>query len=295
MNASVSIILAALCLVGFFTIIRLRKRNNELDNLLTALIQAHAIEQFNKSARSSNSIKDITIVIATLNERDNLEQILPRMPKSVYGHDVGVLLIDDGSTDGTSELPLNSLTALVSIPLSQGQGAALRLGYLLALSHGAKIVVTMDADGQNLPEEIETLVEPIISKNADFVIGSRIIGRFEKDDPVRLLGVLVFSRVLNVLAKIKITDCSNGFRAMKSTVLEAIVENLSQRQYHSAELIMEAAGKGFKIVEVPATFLKRVSGHSKKGNNFFYGLAFTRTILMTHFRSSNSGCKNTFF
>jgi len=230
------------------------------------------------------ALQEIVVLIAALNEKRNLELPLPRLPKIVAGRKISVLLIDDGGSDGTKEMPLPENVKMISIPKKSGQGAALRLGFNMALSDGAKFIVTMDADGQNQPEEIEILLAPLISDLADFVIGSRIIGQFEQDDPFRLLGVKVYSYILNILLSIRITDCSSGFRAMNKKVLEGIINELSQKQYQTAEVIMEVANKGFRITEVPVTLKKRLYGHSKKGPNILFGLCFARTILNTWYR-----------
>jgi glycosyltransferase involved in cell wall biosynthesis len=277
------VVIFFLLLACFFA--RRQARVQEVLYELDDVVERHAVEQFGQSQGFAH-VKNITLVIPALNERENLGQILPRLPKSVCGQPLGVVLIDDGSTDGTAELARSYDIGVVSTPNQRGQGAALRLGYRLALAGGAGIVVIMDADGQNRPEEIEGLIEPILADSADFVIGSRMLGRFEKDDPVRLLGVRFFSPLTSFLIGTKITDCSSGFRGMKSSVLSKIVGLLRQRQYSMSELNIEVARSGFRIKEVPITFLKRMSGNSKKGHNLFYAFAFARAIFSTFLRTN---------
>jgi glycosyltransferase involved in cell wall biosynthesis len=276
----VSVVLLYVCLILCRRQIDMQNTLYELDNV----IELQAVEKFGQSG-GFTQIKRVTLVIPALNERENLKQILPRIPNSVHGEALGLLLIDDGSTDGTAELAKSYGCAVVSTPNQRGQGAALRLGYRLAIMAGAEIVVIMDADGQNKPEEIAQLVEPVLADRADYVIGSRILGAFEKDDPIRLMGVRFFSPLTSFLAGAKITDCSSGFRAMKTRVLANIIGRLRQRQYSMSELNFEVAKSGFRIGEVPITFLKRMSGSSKKGHNLFYAFAFTRVILGTWFRT----------
>lgn len=248
-----------------------------------AIVERQAIEQFGRT-NGFSMIERITLIIPALNEYDNLKELLPRVPRHINGEALGLLLIDDGSTDGTAELARSFDFTVVSTA-QRGQGAALRLGYRLAVLGKAEIVVIMDADGQNRPEEIEQLIQPILAKEADYVIGSRILGEFEKDDIVRSMGVRFFSPLTSFLTGTKITDCSSGFRAMKTTVLANIVGRLRQRQYSMSELNFEVIKSGFKVTEVPITFLKRFSGTSKKGHNLFYAIAFTRVILGTWLRT----------
>jgi glycosyltransferase involved in cell wall biosynthesis len=229
-------------------------------------------------------IEELTIVIPALNEETNLRRLLPRIPREICGLKTGVLLVDDGSTDGTAELAKSFDIDVARHATSLGQGAALLLGYKMAVAGGAKIIATMDADGQHLPEEIERLVKPIVDGSYEFVFGSRIKGRFEKDDPYRFIALLMFSQLLSILIGKKITDCSNGFRAMKVNVLEAVVPNLVQKQFDVAELNIMVAKRGFKMAEVPVTVLKRMSGKSKKGNNLAFGMFFTIAMLSTWWR-----------
>jgi glycosyltransferase involved in cell wall biosynthesis len=140
----------------------------------------------------------------------------------------------------------------------------------------------MDADGQHQPEEIEKLVLPILNDQYDFVIGSRILGKREKDSLLRFIGVLAFGKVVSLLLGEKITDPSSGFRAFRMEAMASI--NLYEDQYHTSELIIEAVKKGIRIGETPITIFKRKYGKSKKGADSRYGLHFARTIIKTWWR-----------
>jgi len=228
------------------------------------------------------SIKNIMVLIPAYNEADNLRYLLTKIPHEISGMDVGVLVVDDGSDDETKAIVQEHGHLVVSNIINRGGGAALRLGYDILKQAGADICVTMDADGQHRPEEIEILVSPIIHDQYDFVIGSRILGYREKDSALRVAGVQLFGRLISAMLGIKITDPSSGFRAFKMNKLEAI--NLYEDQYHTSELIIETVKKGLHIVEVPISILKRRHGKSKKGRNLIYALNFTRTIIKAWWR-----------
>lgn len=228
------------------------------------------------------TLKEITVIIPALNEAENLDHLLPKMPVSVLGHPLGVLVIDDGSTDNTTDIVHKHKYSVVSNPINRGGGAALRLGYDIASSAGAKYIVTMDADGQHLPEEIERLVTPLLKGDLDIVIGSRVLGQREKDNVFRWVGIHVFNDIINLLAGTRITDCSNGFRAFRMDSLKKVL--LLQDQFHTAELIIDAARKGLRIGEAPVTVLRRHSGESKKGKDLSYGINFSKTILKAWLR-----------
>ena len=109
------------------------------------------------------------------------------------------------------------------------------MGYDIAVAGGAKIVLTMDGDGQHRPNEIERLVKPILDDEVDIVIGSRLLGQCERDSKIRWIGIHLFNFIINLLAGTRITDCSNGFRSFRVESLKKIV--LLQDQFHTAELI----------------------------------------------------------
>ena len=166
--------------------------------------------------------------------------------------------------------------------MNLGHGVALRLGYELAIEHGAEYVVTLDADGQNDPKEIPALLEPVIAGEADFVIASRRLGVDQTSDQLRKTGVLVFAAVINRLTGQKLTDTSNGFRALRIDVLKDVL--LEQDQYQTAELIISAASRGWRIAERPTVWHPRTSGESKKGSNLLYGPRYATVIARTWLR-----------
>lgn len=245
------------------------------------LVRNIALERFFKND-VYETLQEITVIIPALNEAGNLDYLLPRVPDTVAGRAVGVLVIDDGSTDDTIDIVHKHRYSVVSNPINRGGGAALRLGYDIAASAGVKYIVTMDADGQHLPEEIERLVAPILNGDLDIVIGSRVLGQREKDNIFRWVGIHVFNVVINMFAGTQITDCSNGFRAFRMDSLKKVL--LLQDQFHTAELIIDAARKGLRIGEAPVTVLRRHSGESKKGKNISYGINFSKTILKAWLR-----------
>src|SRR5262249_11142528 len=166
--------------------------------------------------------------------------------------------------------------------INRGGGAALRVGYAMAIERGVDIVVTMDADNQHHPEEIERLVRPILNGEADFVNGSRVLGHYGRDSSIRAGGVIFFNYLLALLTGIKITDCSNGFRAIRTACLAELT--LSQSQYHATEMLLECIRRGFRFLEVPITISVRLHGQSKKGPTVRYALGFLRTVLLTWLR-----------
>jgi hypothetical protein len=261
----------------------IHERNKEVVKSIQfdLLIRRLAMQRFFESD-SQKTLKNITVIIPALNEAENLDHLLPKMPDSIMGQQVGVLVVDDGSDDSTPDIVKKHGFSVISNPINRGGGAALRLGYDVAMTAGVEYIVTMDADGQHVPEEIESLVAPLLKSDVDIVIGSRILGKHEKENLFRWIGIHVFNFIINLLAGTHITDCSCGFRSFRMDSLKRVL--LLQDQFHTAELIIDAAKKGLKIGEAPVTHVQRYSGASKKGKDLSYGFNFSKTILKSWLR-----------
>jgi glycosyltransferase involved in cell wall biosynthesis len=224
----------------------------------------------------------VLVLIPAYNEEENIGHVLEGMPKQVWGLETGVLVIDDGSRDQTTQVARDAGAWAIRSPANRGGGAALRAGFDIGGHLGSEIVVTMDGDGQHDPSQMERLVQPIAEDRLDFVIGSRLLGEREPDSVLRLMGIHFFNAVIRLLTTAKVTDCSNGYRALRLAVLDRL--ELRQDQYHTSELIIEAAKKGVRIGEVPVTVSRRLSGESKKGRSWLYGMSFAKTVLKTWLR-----------
>ncbi|HML00452.1 MAG TPA: glycosyltransferase family 2 protein [Acidimicrobiales bacterium] len=224
----------------------------------------------------------VVALFASYLEADNIGPVLRRVPTESHGMAVSTLVVVDGGDDSTDEVVAEAGAYCAVLPVNMGQGVALRLGYQLAAEHGAKYVVTVDADGQDEPGAISDLLAPLVSGEADFVIASRRLGTDETTDPMRRAGAVVFSAVINRLIGQHLTDTSNGLRALRIEVLEDVT--LEQDQYQTAELIISAAARGWRLAEVPVVRHPRTSGTSKKGRNALFAYRYARVIARTWWR-----------
>ncbi|MBW3604979.1 MAG: glycosyltransferase family 2 protein [Actinobacteria bacterium] len=224
----------------------------------------------------------IAVVIAAYNEQDAIGDVLGAIPTTIEATPVSVVVIDDGSADATGDVARRHGAMLVEPGVNRGQGAALRLGYRVAREHGATIIATLDADGQYDPAELRTVVAPILRGEADFVTGSRRLGREETTDNFRRAGVRFYAWLVSVLTRQRITDTSFGLRAMRAEVTSTVT--LRQPQYQSSELLIGALAHGFRVVEVPTTMRQRTAGESKKGHNLLYGLRYGGVVVGTWLR-----------
>jgi hypothetical protein len=227
----------------------------------------------------SPQLAPLTVVVPAYNEADNIGQVLDSIPERVCGLAVSVLVVVDGGHDGTAEIVRARGAYACEAPANRGQGAALRLGYRVALAHGARYLATIDADGQYDPGELAGLVQPLIDDEADLVTGSRRLGSSEVGDRTRATGVVAFARLITLLTGQRITDPAFGLRAMKAEVPAALL--LEQSQYQAAELLIAAMLAGYRVAERPGVMRPRSSGTTKKGSNLAYGYRFARVVLAT--------------
>ena len=193
-----------------------------------------------------------------------------------------VLVVDDGSRDGTGDLAAEHGAIVARHVINRGGGAALRTGYRLMVDSGAEVVVTLDADGQHLPSEMARLVKPVLDGEVDVAHGSRVLGEADGNHFARELGIVFFNRLVSFITRTRVSDCSNGYRAVRATVLPQLV--LRQEQFHTSEFMIEAIKRGVPAKEIPVTVAKRLHGHSKKPAVVRYGLGFANAIVRTWLR-----------
>ncbi|MQA78165.1 MAG: glycosyltransferase [Streptosporangiales bacterium] len=221
----------------------------------------------------------VVVVIAAYNEAGGLGAVVDEIPRECRGLDVDTLVVDDGSADETYDVALKHDAYACRAPRNRGQGAALRLGYQLARERGAQYIVTTDADGQYDIAGLDALLEPLLDGTADFVTGSRALGRTENSDLTRRVGTTVFAWLVSALTGTRVTDTSFGFRAMRAELTRRV--KLRQPQYQSAELLISVLARGHRVREVPLTMLRRNQGESKKGGNLVYGYRYLRVVVGT--------------
>ena len=192
----------------------------------------------------ASGLGGVLVCVPAFNEADSLPGVLAEIPATVAGLRTHVLVIDDGSRDGTAAVARNLGARVVSHPVNSGQGAALQTGYLVAERLGVDVVVTLDADGQHDPTQMERLVEPIVADRADFVVGSRRMGEAEGggDSRARDAGITVYTRLINLLGGTQVSDIANGYRAIRASRLAEIA--FTEDQFHNPELLLGCGAGG---------------------------------------------------
>jgi hypothetical protein len=268
--------------VLFALILRALSQAARNSRQLSAALEGLAWEEFRQAGLPERFRGKIAILVPAYNEAENIGHVLDQMPAEVCGVATATLVVDDGSRDGTGDVAAEHGALVAHHVTNRGGGAALRTGYRLMAESGAEIVVTLDADGQHLPAEMERLVKPVLDGEVDVAHGSRVLGQADRNHFARELGIVFFNRLVSLITRTHVTDCSNGYRAVRTSVLPQLV--LRQEQFHTSEFMIEAIKRGVPAKEIPVTVEQRLHGHSKKPAVFRYGVGFANAILRTWLR-----------
>ena len=268
--------------VLFILILRALAQTARNQRQLAAALEGLAWEEFRQAGLPDRFKGKIAILIPAYNEAENIGVVLDLIPAEVCGIRTEILVVDDGSRDGTGDIAAEHGALVARHVTNRGGGAALRTGYRLMVESGAEIVVTLDADGQHRPDEMERLVKPILDGEVEMAHGSRVLGQADRNHFARELGIVFFNRLVSFITRTHVTDCSNGYRAVRTAVLPQLV--LRQEQFHTSEFMIEAIKRGIPAKEVPVTVEQRLHGHSKKPAAFRYGAGFANAIVRTWLR-----------
>ncbi len=220
--------------------------------------------------------KDV-VIIPTYNEKENITAII----SAVFSqqHDFHILIIDDGSPDGTAGVVKDLMTKytdelfLIERQGKQGLGTAYLTGFKWALEHGYDYVFEMDADFSHSPDDLERLLDACVEKGADMAIGSRYISGVNVVNwPIGRVLMSYFASVyVRFITGMKIMDTTAGFKCYSRKVLEAIdLDHVRLKGYgFQIEMKFTAWKMGFRIAEVPIIFTDRKQGRSKMSGGIF--------------------------
>ncbi len=275
---------ATLLLFGLFLYLlnqvqEARHRNGEI---VTGLAVRQYAERYLSPEDRLSDKRELLIIVPAYNEEGGIRGVLSKVPKEILGYKVKTVVVDDGSADATEAIVREEGFPVISHVVNRGQGDALRTGFAIAQLERADVVINLDADGQYKPEEIERLVKPIIEDEADFVLGSRFMGFYEEAGSVRHVGVVFFSRMISLLTGTRISDSTNGFRAIRVSELHKL--DLREVRFNATEIILEALKMKLRFAQVPVTMLSRAAGETKKPPKLAYPLGVFRVIISTWLR-----------
>lgn len=213
---------------------------------------------------------NLIVVIPANNERASIGAVIKGVKMSVPN--ARILVVDDGSTDGTSRICKNERVEVLRHNKRMGLGRSIREGLKEATDRAAII----DADGEYWPGDLGRLVTKL--DRYDLVLGSRFLGKKPEMGLVHKLGNMLFSCLVSLIIGQRITDAQTGLRALNKKAVSKI--KLSGGYTYTQEMILLAAKNSLKIVEVPARYTKRKHGESKIAKNpFLYALRVLPKVI----------------
>jgi len=180
----------------------------------------------------------------------NTEPYIAEIVAEARKYTDSVVVIDDGSSDGTARLARDAGAVVINHATNRGYGEAIKSCFKAAKERDADILVILDGDGQHKPDEITLLIEPIIQGKANLTIGSRFCSQKNGVPAYRQFGIKTITWLFNFGSRTKITDSQSGFRAYSRNVFNNL--HLSEKGMSiSIETLEEARRKGAVIKEVP--------------------------------------------
>ncbi len=224
------------------------------------------------------------VVIPAFNEEGSIKRVIEGV-RITLPHST-ILVVNDGSTDRTSEIAKAKGAIVVDLPFNLGIGGAMQAGFRYAFEKGYDIAVQVDADGQHDAKEIPRLLLPLAEKKADMVIGSRFLGDSEfKSSIMRRVGISIFSHVISMIVGQKITDPTSGFRAVNRMAIQLFASDYPQ-DYPEPEAMILLHQCRLKMAEVPVGMSERYAGESSitKIRSIYYMVKVLLAIFVDCFK-----------
>lgn len=220
-----------------------------------------------------NDRPKIIVAIPAYNEEQFIGDIVTRAKK--YADKL--IVVDDGSTDATSEVAKAAGAEAIKHQTNQGAGAATKTAFEAAKRSHADILVTLDGDGQHNPDEIPQLLAPILNREADLAIGSRFLHPNLRQMPkYRKFGIDVITFLYNLGSKVRVSDSQCCFRAQNRRLIEAV--SITEAGFgFSVQVLIQARRKGFTIKEVPVSCIYHSQGSSL--NPVIHGLGVAFNVI----------------
>ncbi len=205
----------------------------------------------------------VLIVMPAFNEEQRIGRVIADVRRAAPFADL--LVVNDGSSDGTESTAKRAGARVVSLPFNLGYGSALQTGFKYALRERYDYVVQVDADGQHEPSSVPDLVDEVRKGEADLILGSRFIGPSTFEPAfARKLGILFFRTVVSLIVRRRISDPTSGFQALNKRVLRLYATDAYPFDFPDADVLIMLHRAGFKIREIPVVMYSptNISMHS---------------------------------
>ncbi len=226
----------------------------------------------------------ILVIIPAYNEEGAVGKVVDEVRNHLP--EVDSLVVNDGSSDLTSEKAKEAGAVVLDLPFNLGIGGAMQAGYKYAFEKDYGIAIQVDGDGQHDPKEIPKLLKVLEEREVDMVIGSRFIGDSKfKSSMMRRVGISIFSKVISLIVGQKITDPTSGFRAANRKAIQLFAFDYPQ-DYPEPEVLVLLHKCGLKMAEVPIVMNERYAGESSitKIRSIYYMVKVLLAIFVDCFK-----------
>lgn len=202
----------------------------------------------------------ILVIIPCYNEQENILDTVHALQR--HCPNVDCIVVNDCSTDHSERILKENRIPYLSLPCNLGIGGGVQAGYLYAKEKGYDITVQMDGDGQHDPAYLSQIIAPLLSNQADMVVGSRFLEKkgFQTSF-ARRMGIRLLSNLIYILTGKRVLDVTSGYRACNKRLTEFYAENYAQ-DYPEPEAIISAVLNGFAVKEVAVEMRERQGGIS---------------------------------
>lgn len=262
-------------------------KNRNISGDFHLLIRKTAVDNFRREFKDIIKEQiDVLIVITAKNEEKTIGKVIDSIKSLKLSFSYKVLVVNDGSSDDTEKISRSKNVLVVNHIFNLGIGAATKTGFYVAKLLKPKIIVNIDADGQHDPRFIPQMVSKIRDEGIDMVYGSRFYNNTEyKTSAVRFVGNKFYTKLVNQITGLSLTDVNTGYRAISFDKLDSIFF-LSETNF-AIELAIRAAKNGLNITEIPTLSISRAYGQSQFHNIekfFIYNINAQKQIFNASFR-----------
>jgi glycosyltransferase involved in cell wall biosynthesis len=225
-------------------------------------------------------------IVPALNEERSIGRVIDEIRAFDPGFDI--VVVDDGSVDRTAAVAAERGAHVVRLPFNLGIGGAMQTGYRYAFEHGFELAVQIDGDGQHDPAELPAILAPVLSGEADMVVGSRFAGSGGYRVPLlRRLGTRLFAWTISAVVRQRVTDTTSGFRAVNREGIALFAADYPH-DYPEVEATVMVVKHRLRLREVPVSMRERAAGRSSITalRSFYYMVKVLLAIFVGLFRRS---------
>ena len=223
---------------------------------------AEVVTETRPAGASLAAVRRVAIVPA-FNEQESVTHVIEEI--RAFDPDFEIVVVDDGSTDGTAAAAAGLGAHVVRLPFNLGIGGAVQTGFRYAFENGFALAVRVDGDGQHDPAQLGALLGPVLADEADIVVGSRFAsGGGYRSSRSRRIGISILAGTLSAIVGRRVTDPTSGFQALNRRAIALFAADYPH-DYPEVEAALMVHKHQLRMTEVPVQMRERSAGRSSIG------------------------------